>query len=484
MLAVQEFWGKEKNFTMEKKQNHFSGQLGFVLAAAGSAVGVGNLWRFPYLAAKDGGGLFLIIYFILVLTFGFTLLTSDIAIGRRTQKSAIGAYEQMRPRWKGLSILTFLVPVLIMTYYAVIGGWITKYAVVYVSGQASAAAADDYFTSFITSPVSPIVFMLIFLALTAWVVYCGVEKGIEKYSRYIMPGLLLLIIGIAIFSLTLSYTDESGMTRTGIEGLLVYIKPDFTGLTVQRFLNIALDAMSQLFFSLSVSMGIMITYGSYVKDDIDLNKANNQIEIFDTGVAFLAGLMIIPAVYVFLGTDGMASGPSLTFISLPKVFAAMGGVGRVIGAVFFLALGFAALTSCVSVMETLVANCMEIFHKSRKEMCAAVGVYSLVTAVLICLGYNALYFELPLPNGSTAQLLDVMDYISNSFLMPFISLLTSILVGWVVGPKWIIAEVEKNGEHFGRAKLYSVMMKYVVPVVMLILFLTSTGLGSLIFGGR
>ena len=484
MLAVQEFWGKEKNFTMEKKQNHFSGQLGFVLAAAGSAVGVGNLWRFPYLAAKDGGGLFLIIYFILVLTFGFTLLTSDIAIGRRTQKSAIGAYEQMRPKWKGLGILTFLVPVLIMTYYAVIGGWITKYAVVYVSGQASAAAADDYFTSFITSPVSPIVFMLIFLALTALVVYCGVEKGIEKYSRYIMPGLLFLIIGIAIFSLTLSYTDESGMTRTGIEGLLVYIKPDFTGLTVQRFLNIVLDAMSQLFFSLSVSMGIMITYGSYVKDDVDLNKANNQIEIFDTGVAFLAGLMIIPAVYVFLGTDGMASGPSLTFISLPKVFAAMGGVGRVIGAVFFLALGFAALTSCVSVMETLVANCMEIFHKSRKKMCAAVGVYSLVTAVLICMGYNVLYFELPLPNGSTAQLLDVMDYISNSFLMPFISLLTSILVGWVVGPKWIIAEVEKNGEHFGRAKLYSVMMKYVVPVVMLILFLTSTGLGSLIFGGR
>ena len=180
----------------------------------------------------------------------------------------------------------------------------------------------------------------------------------------------------------------------------------------------------------------------------------------------------------------MASGPSLTFISLPRVFASMGGVGRIVGIVFFLALGFAALTSCVSVMETLVANCMEIFHKSRKEMCAMVGVYSLVTAILICLGYNVFYFELTLPNGSAAQLLDVMDYISNSFLMPFISLLTSILVGWVVGPKWIIAEVEKNGEHFGRAKLYSMMMKYIVPVVMLILFLTSTGLGSLIFGGR
>ena len=467
-----------------KKSSSFSGSLGFVLAAAGSAVGVGNIWRFPYLCAKDGGGLFLLVYLVLVLTFGFTLLTTDIAIGRRTKQNALNAFATLNKKWKFLGYLTFLVPTLIMTYYSVIGGWITKYFTLYLVSSGDTAAQDGFFTSFITSPVSPIVFMLIFLALTAWVVYCGVEKGIEKYSRYIMPGLLLLIIGIAIFSLTLSYTDESGMTRTGIEGLLVYIKPDFTGLTVQRFLNIALDAMSQLFFSLSVSMGIMITYGSYVKDDVDLNKANNQIEIFDTGVAFLAGLMIIPAVYVFLGTDGMASGPSLTFISLPKVFAAMGGVGRVVGAVFFLALGFAALTSCVSVMETLVANCMEIFHKSRKQMCTAVGVYSLVTAVLICLGYNALYFELPLPNGSTAQLLDVMDYISNSFLMPFISLLTSILVGWVVGPKWIIGEVEKNGEHFGRAKLYSVKRKYVVPVVMLILFLTSTGLGSLIFGGR
>ena len=469
---------------MEKKASSFSGQIGFVLAAAGSAVGVGNLWRFPYLAAKDGGGLFLLVYLVLVLTFGFTLLTSDIAIGRRTKQSAIRAYETMRPKWKFLGILTFLVPVLIMTYYAVIGGWITKYAVVYLTGQSAAAAEDGYFTSFITSPVSPVVFALLFMGVTAFIVYNGVEGGIERVSRYMMPILLVLVVVIAGYALTLRHEDASGQMRTGLEGLRYYLTPHMEGLTVSRFLQILLDAMSQLFFSLSVSMGIMITYGSYVKPEVNLNKAVNQIEIFDTGVALLAGAMIIPAVYVFSGTEGMSAGPSLMFVSLPKVFAAMGGVGRVIGAVFFLALGFAALTSCVSVMETLVANCMEIFHKSRKEMCAVVGVYSLVTAVLICLGYNALYFELPLPNGSTAQLLDVMDYISNSFLMPFISLLTSILVGWVVGPKWIIAEVEKNGEHFRRAKLYSVMMRYVVPVVMLILFLTSTGLGSLIFGGR
>ena len=446
---------------MKNKHSGFSGSLGFVLAAAGSAVGVGNIWRFPYLCAKDGGGLFLIVYLILVLTFGFVLLTTDVAIGRRTKQNALNAFATLHKKWKFLGYLTFLVPALIMTYYSVIGGWIAKYFSVYLISDGTQAALDGFFTSFITSPISPIVFMLLFLALTAWVVYCGVEKGIEKYSRYIMPGLLLLIIGISVFALTLSHTDENGVTRTGLEGLAVYLKPDFTGMTVSRFLNVVLDAMSQLFFSLSVSMGIMITYGSYVKDDVDLNKANNQIEIFDTGVAFLAGMMIIPAVYVFLGRDGMAYGPSLTFISLPKVFAAMGG--------------------CVSVMETLVATCMEIFRKSRKQMCAMVGLYSLITAVLICLGYNVLYFELLLPNGSNAQLLDVMDYISNSFLMPFISLLTSILIGWVIGPKWIIDEVEKNGERFGRAGLYRVMIRYVVPVVMLILFLTSTGLGSIFF---
>ena len=466
---------------MKEKKGNFSGSLGFVLAAAGSAVGVGNIWRFPYLCAKDGGGLFLIVYLVLVLTFGFVLLTTDIAIGRRTKQNALKAFCTLHPKWKFLGYLTFLVPTLIMTYYSVIGGWITKYFCAYIVSNGSAAAQDGYFTSFITSKVSPIVFMLVFLALTAWVVYRGVEKGIEKFSKFIMPGLILLIIIIAVFSLTLSHEGDDGTVRTGIQGLLVYVKPDFTGLTLKKFMGVLLDAMSQLFFSLSVSMGIMVTYGSYVKDDIDLNRSINQIEVFDTGVAFLAGMMIIPAVYVFLGTEGMASGPSLIFISLPKVFQAMGGIGRIVAIAFFLMIGFAALTSCVSVMETLVANCMEIFHKTRKQMCAMIGIYSLITAVLICLGYNVLYFELKLPNGATAQLLDVMDYISNSFLMPFISLLTSILIGWVIGPDWIVGEVERNGKHFKRAGLYRFMIRYVVPVVMLILFLVSTGFTDLIF---
>lgn len=478
MLAVQEFWGKEKNFTMEKKQNHFSGQLGFVLAAAGSAVGVGNLWRFPYLAAKDGGGLFLIIYFILVLTFGFTLLTSDIAIGRRTQKSAIGAYEQMRPKWKGLGILTFLVPVLIMTYYAVIGGWITKYAVVYVSGQASAAAADDYFTSFITSPVSPVVFALLFMGVTALIVYNGVQNGIEKVSRWMMPVLLVLVVVIACYSLTLSHTNADGQVVTGWQGFLYYLTPNFEGLTVQRFLQILLDAMSQMFFSLSVSMGIMITYGSYVRPEVDLNRAVNQIEIFDTGVAFLAGMMIIPAVYVFSGTEGMGAGPSLMFVSLPKVFAAMGRAGTAVGILFFVTAIFATLSSCISVLESITANCMEIFHTSRKKTVLVLSVIYLAASAVITLGYSVFYVEVMLPNGSVGQLLDIMDYVSNSVMMPFIALLSTVLIGWVMTPDYVIDEMERNDETFRRKKLYRVMIRYVAPVMMFVLFLQSTGILS------
>ena len=246
----------------QKKSGGFSGSIGFVLAAAGSAVGVGNIWRFPYLAAKDGGGLFLLIYLALGLTFGFTLLTTDIALGRRTQQGALRAFGSIRPAWGFLGKLTFLVPALIMTYYTVIGGWVSKYMVDFIVGSGTAAAQDGYFTAFITSPVSPIVFTLLFLCVTALVVFGGVEKGVERFARLVMPGLLVMIVGIAVFALTLSHTDESGVTRTGLEGLAVYVIPSFEGLTFSRFLQILLDAMSQLFFSLSVSMGIMITYGS------------------------------------------------------------------------------------------------------------------------------------------------------------------------------------------------------------------------------
>lgn len=418
----------------------------------------------------------MIVYLVLVLTFGFTLLTSDIAIGRRTKESAIGAYSKMQERWKFLGILTFLVPVLIMTYYAVIGGWITRYAVVYLSGQAEAAARDGYFTSFITSPVSPVIFALLFMGVTALIVYNGVEGGIELVSKCMMPVLLVLVVIIAGYSLTLHHVDADGQVRTGMEGFLYYIRPDLEGITLRRFLQILLDAMSQMFFSLSVSMGIMITYGSYVKPEVDLNRAVNQIEIFDTGVALLAGAMIIPAVYVFSGTEGMSAGPSLMFISLPKVFAAMGKAGVFMGILFFVAAIFATLTSCISVLESITANCMEIFHTERKKTVLVLAVIYLAASAVIALGYSVFYFEITLPNGSGAQLLDVMDYISNSVMMPFIALLSAILIGWIKTPDYVIGEMERNGETFGRKAIYRVMIRYIAPLMMLVLFLQSTGI--------
>lgn len=464
-------------FMDNKKKSSFSGSIGFVLAAAGSAVGLGNIWRFPYLAAKDGGGLFLLVYIVLAFTFGFVLLTTDIGIGRRTKKSALYAFGEIKKKWKFVGVLAFFVPAIILTYYAVIGGWIVKYMAVYFTNDGAKAATDGYFTNFITSDVAPIVFMLIFLALTSIIVFFGVEKGIEKFSKIIMPGLLITIVIIAIFSLSLSHTDASGNTRTGIDGFLVYIVPNFDGMTLPKFFGIIMDAMGQLFYSLSVAMGIMITYGSYVKDDVNLNKSIRNIEIFDTLAAFLAGLMIIPAVYVFMGTEGMASGPSLMFVSLPKVFEAMGFAGKIVAPVFFVMVLFAALTSSVSIMETLVASCMEKFKKSRKTISLIMAVVYAGLAIVICLGYNVLYFEVDLPNGAKGQqLLDVMDYISNYVMMPVVSILTCVLIGWIVKPKFIVDEVEKGGVKFIRKGLYTVMVKFVAPVMLFVLFLMSLGI--------
>ena len=465
----------------EKKRNTFAGSIGFVLAAAGSAVGLGNIWRFPYLAAKDGGGMFLLVYLVLALTFGFTLLASELAIGRKTRRSALHAYGQLNRRFGALGVVACLVPFIILPYYCTIGGWVMKYFLVYLTGKGPQATSNGYFTQFLSSPVQPIVFALLFVLVVAFIIYRGVNKGIESSSKLIMPALFVLVIAIAVFSLTISHTDADGTTRTGMQGLKILVVPDFSGLTLRGFFTVLLDAMGQLFYSISVAMGIMVTYGSYVRDDANLGRSINQIEIFDTLVAFLAAVMIIPAVYTFMGREGMeASGPSLMFISLPKVFEAMGGVGHVIGALFFLMVFFAALTSAVSVMEAIVACLMDQFHISRAKATLLETAICLVLALLVCLGYNALYFDLLLPNGNHAQLLDVMDYVSNNFLMPVVAIGTCILVGWVVKPRTVIDEIERSSGRFGRKKLYVVMIKVIAPILLTVLLHKSVGILTVI----
>ena len=463
---------------IKQQRNTFTGKLGFVMTAAGSAVGLGNIWRFPYLAVKDNGGVFILCYIILAVTFGFTLLTTEISIGRKTHQSSLTAYAEINSKWGFLGTLASLVPVIILPYYCAIGGWVIKYFTLYLTDHKQDAIQDNFFSNFIAERYSPIIFAIIFLTLASFIVFSGVNKGIEKYSKILMPILFVLIIGIAIYSLTLSHTNQDGITKTGLDGLKVYLIPNFTNMTIKDFFIILMDAMGQLFFSISVAMGIMVTYGSYVKKDVNLMQSINQIEIFDTIVALLAGLMIVPAVYIF-SDDGMSAGPGLMFISLPKVFNSMGSIGNFIGLMFFLMVLFAAITSVVSVMETIVSSIIDKFKISRKKSALIVTIYALIGGAIVCMGYNILYFEVNLPNGTTGQILDILDYISNNCLMPLVAILTCILIGWIVKPKIIIDEVTQGGYKFTRKNLYIIMIKYIAPILLVVLLMQSIGIISL-----
>ena len=461
----------------EKPRNSFTGSLGFVLAAAGSAVGLGNIWRFPYLAAKDGGGLFLVVYLVLAITFGFTLLITEIAIGRKTQESPLTAYKKINSKWGFLGIFSFVVPFIIYPYYCVIGGWVIKYMATYLAFQGQAAVQDGFFVGFITAQWQPIFFTILFALLCFVIVYKGVEQGIEKYSKVLMPILAIIVVFIAIYALFIKYTDpETGITRTGLQGAAIYFIPDFHGLTIKKFLTVCLDAMGQLFYSLSIAMGIMVAYGSYMKKDVNLGKSVNQIEIFDTGIAMLAGLMIIPAVFAFSGREGMSAGPGLVFVALPKVFESLGKFGEFLGLIFFVMLLFAALTSAVSLLEAITSSMMDKFKWDRKKSTLVMAGASAVVSLIVCLGYNIFYFDLTLPNGSVGQILDILDYASNNILMPLVGILTCILIGWVVKPQTTIDEITLNGEKFGRKTLYVVMIKFVAPILLFVILLTGLGI--------
>ena len=460
-----------------EKRNKFSGSFGFVLAAAGSAVGLGNIWRFPALAAKNGGGFFLIVYLVLAVTFGFTLLITEVSIGRKTNQSSLTAYGKLNKKFGWVGVISAVVPFLILPYYCIVGGWVLKYAVVFIIGQGKNAADGGYFVEFLTDPKWTIMFDLIFLFTTCFVVFRGVNKGIESLSRILMPILLVLVVGIAIFSLTIK-NKETGVT--GLEGLKYYVVPNVDGYTFGDYFRVIMDALTQLFYSISVAMGIMVTYGSYYKKDDNLVRSVNHIEIFDTVVAFLAGVMIIPAVYVFMGKEGMTGGAGLVFMVIPKVFESMGGVGQIIGALFFIMVLFAALTSSISVLEAVVSGMIDKFGMSRKKAVVSEGLIAAVIGAIICLGYYAksiFYMEVDLPNGAKGQqLLDVVDYLANNIFMPLVAIGTCILVGWVVKPKAVIEEATINGEKFGRKALYKIMITVVAPILLTLILLVSLGI--------
>lgn len=450
---------RERNIEMEnteKKRSSFSGGIGFVLAAAGSAVGLGNLWRFPYLAAQYGGGIFIVVYIIAALTFGFALMTTEIAIGRKTKKSPIMAYKALHKKFGFLGWIASIVPIIILPYYCVIGGWVTKYMVTFIGGQGRETVQESFFGNFIGGSVSPLIYFAVYLAVTVVIILIGVEKGIEKISKFLMPILLVISVVICVYICTLPGAGA---------GIKYYLLPDMSNFS---FMTIC-AAVGQIFFSMSLAMGIMVTYGSYTRKDTNLTKSVNQIEIFDTVVAFLAGFMVVPAVYVFSNGTGLRdSGPGLMFETLPRVFGQMNG-GMAIGALFFVLVFFAALTSSISIMEAIVSCFMDKFKISRLKACMITVVISIALGIPSSLG-NGVWSNIKLLG---MDFLTFFDYLSNSVIMPIVALCSCILVGWFIGCKVITREVTRNGERMHRKKLYVVMMKFVAPVLLVIILVSS-----------
>ena len=439
---------------MGQQRSNFSSKIGFVLAAAGSAVGLGNIWRFPYLAAQYGGGTFLLTYLILVATFGFTLMIAETAIGRKTGLSAIEAYGKLNKRFSFVGFLTALIPILILPYYSVIGGWVTKYLVVFATGGIHNAASDSFFGNFISSFGESGAFFFIFVAVTAIIVFFGVQKGVEAVSKFMMPVLVVLTLVIAIYVLTID---------GAMEGVVYYLKPDFKNFTMKTFVA----AMGQMFYSMSLAMGIMVTYGSYMKKENHLETSVRQIELFDTGFAFLSGLMIIPAIFALEGGIVENKGAGLMFVVLPQVFEKM-ALGGVIGALFFVLVLLAALTSSISLMETIVSFFMDKFNWTRKFTCIIVALGSLAMGVPSILGYG-IWDHIHLFGNPSTNILDIFDFVSNSILMPIVAFFTCILVGFIIKPKTISDEVKETNGIFKSEKLFTIMIKWIAPVFLLII---------------
>ncbi len=444
---------------MNHKRSSFSGKLGFVLSAAGASVGLGNIWRFPYLAAKYGGGIFLLIYIILALTFGYTMIMAETSLGRMTKKSPVGAYESFgKSKWLSFGgWINAVIPILIVPYYSVIGGWVIKYLAEYLFGHGQALAADEYFSAFISNGLSTEICFILFTMFTVVIIYAGVRNGIERVSKFMMPILVVLSVLIAVYSVT-----RPG-AMAGVKYFLVPNLENFSWMTV-------VSAMGQMFYSLSIAMGILVTFGSYMKKETSIEDSTKNVEIFDTAIAIMAGLMIIPAVFAFSGgdPDTLQAGPALMFITIPKVFSNM-GFGTAVGILFFTLVLFAAVTSSIALTESAVSTFEDELHWSRKKATVFMTIIMITLGSLSCLGYGPLA-------GVTVigmQFLDFFDFLTNSVMMPVAAIATCLLVSRVIGVEKIESEVTEGGHPFRRKAVFQFMIKYICPIFAAIILISS-----------
>ncbi len=442
-----------------KKRSSFSGKIGFVLSAAGASVGLGNIWRFPYLAAKYGGGIFLIVYIFLAMTFGYTMIIAETALGRMTKKSPVGAYDSFgKSKWLSLGgWINAIIPILIVPYYSVIGGWVIKYLAEYLGGPTQLVAQDGYFGEFISNGRTPEICFIVFSVVVIAIIYAGVQNGIERVSKFMMPILVVLSVIIAVYSVTRPGAFE------GVKYFLVPNVKNFSWMTV-------VTAMGQMFYSLSIAMGILVTFGSYMRKETEIEAATEQVEIFDTAIAIMAGLMIIPAVFAFSGGDAatLQAGPSLMFITIPKVFASM-GFGTLTGVMFFVLVLFAALTSSIALTESAVSTFEDEFKWSRKKSTTIIGLIIVSLGTLSALGYG------PLAEVTIIgmQFLDFFDFLTNTVMMPIAAIATCLLVSRVIGVEKIEAEVTADGAPFKRKKIFAFMIRFLCPVFAAIILISS-----------
>lgn len=449
----------EENVLKNDNRGSFSGKIGFVLSAAGASVGLGNIWRFPYLCAKYGGGIFLFVYIILALTFGYTMIVAETAIGRNTKKSPVGAFNALSNN-KFMSVggwINAIIPILIVPYYSVIGGWVCKYLFEYIRSDAATVASDSFFVDFISDGSKSEFWFIVFAVLVLGVIFMGVENGIERVSKLMMPVLVVLALIICVYS----------VTRPGaLEGVKFLFIPNVQNFSIMTLVT----AMGQMFYSLSIAMGILITFGSYVKKEVSIDESTRQVEFFDTAIAILASLMIIPAVFSFYNGDQsmLKAGPSLMFITMPKIFASM-GFGRIIGFLFFALVLFAALTSAIALTESAVSTFSDEFGWSRRNGTLIMAFVMIVLGSLSSLGNGPL-------SGVTIigmQFLDFFDFITNSVMMPIAALATCLLITRYMGMEKLTMEVEQDGHPFQRKQIFSFMIRFLCPLFVLIILVSA-----------
>ena len=436
--------------TSQSKKGGFTSSIGFILAAAGSAVGLGNLWGFPYKTADNGGAAFVFLYIACVLFIGVVTMICEIFIGRRAQANPVTAFKKINKNIGWIGLIAIAVPTIIVCYYSVLGGYTVKYAFNSFWGN------TGNYNNFAGNGLEVTIFTAIFVAMALFVVMAGVKGGIEKASKVLMPALFLLLVAVVIFVLCLG----EGV----VDGLKFYLVPDFSKITFSS----VLAAMGQAFYSLSLGMGAMIVYGSYTGKEINVVKSTGMICIFDTCIALLAGLAIFPSVFHFASIEGVAikdismNGATLMFVTLPQVFESIGYVGNIIEFFFFAMVIIAAVTSVISIMEVASQFIIQKFKIKRKFATLMVAVATFAVSIPVGLSTGgAIDFKI-----FGQDLLSLFDIITNTVMMPICAMLSCIAVGWFIGPKQAISELEEQGNKFGPLKsVVSIMMKFVAPIL-------------------